>query len=343
MSVLDHYDYVLPDHCIARYPSDKRDHSRLMLLPRAGGDPTDAIFHELVDALAPGDLLVANDTRVIPARVMARRPTGGKAELLVLQLGADGAPSRALARPAKKLKPGMRLTLDRGGEAEVIAHLEAPGEVLVHFDEPVMQALERAGDMPLPPYLSRPAEPSDAERYQTVFANHPGSAAAPTAGLHFTEDLLARLGASGVGFATVTLHVGLGTFRPLTPEDVARGTLHEERWWVSDATVDAIERTKAAGGRVIAVGTTSARTLESATPDGAHVPVADSGSTRLFIQPGYRFKCVDGLITNFHLPRSSLLMLVAALCGRERLLSAYEHAITNDYRFYSYGDAMLLL
>lgn len=339
MSSLDDWDYVLPDASIARHPTDRRDASRLLVLPR-DGDVSHRRFADLTDLLQPGDLLVANDTRVLAARLRGRRPTGGKAELLVLE---PGEPARALARPAKKLRPGLRIELDRGGWAEIVGPAEAPGEVYVRFDAPTEVVLERAGEMPLPPYLGRAAEAEDAERYQTVYAEHPGSAAAPTAGLHFTPALIDALGERGVGFATVTLHVGIGTFRPLTAEDVERGSLHAERWIVSPETAQAIARTRQRGGRVIAVGTTSTRTLESATPEGARVPEAGRGETRLFIRPPYTFRCVDGLITNFHLPRSSLLMLVASICGRQRLMSTYELAVAQGYRFYSYGDAMLLL
>jgi len=342
MSTLDSWDYDLPDDRIARYPADRRDASRLLHLPLGGGPAEHLQFQDLRDRLRPGDLLVGNDTRVLAARLRGRRPTGGKAELLVLEVGEG--PVRALGRPAKKLRPGTRIALDGGGHATIVGPAEAPGEVRVTFDEPVLSVLDRAGEMPLPPYLGRQAEAQDRTRYQTVYARDPGSAAAPTAGLHFTRALLDQLAQAGVGFATVTLHVGLGTFRPLTEQDVARGTLHAERWWVPGITERAITRTREQGGRVIAVGTTSARTLESATPDdGRRVPRAGSGETTLFIQPPYAFRCVDGLITNFHLPRSSLLMLVASLCGRQRLLAAYQEAVARNYRFYSYGDAMLLL
>jgi S-adenosylmethionine:tRNA ribosyltransferase-isomerase len=338
---LDDWDYDLPDDRIARYPADRRDASRLLTLPRDGEPFGHHRFHELPSLLRPGDLLVANNTRVMAARLFGRRPTGGRVELLVLELG-DG-PVRALARPARKLAPGTPVALHGGGTATIVGEAEAPGEVRVSFDRPVAEVLEAQGAMPLPPYLRREAEAGDRQRYQTIYAEVPGSAAAPTAGLHFTPELLDALRHRGIGFATVTLHVGIGTFRPLTEDDVARGTLHREWWRLPEDTARAVREARAAGGRVIAVGTTSARTLESASPDRATGPLAGEGETDLFIRPPYTWKGIDGLITNFHLPRSSLLMMVACLCGRERLLAAYREAVARDYRFYSYGDAMLLL
>lgn len=286
-------------------------------------------------------MLVANDTRVMAARLFGRRATGGRVELLVLE--AVSGPVRVLARPARKLKVGEQVQLDGGGAATILGPGDAPGQLLVQFDAPVDQVLEQQGQMPLPPYLGRAGEADDRERYQTVYAGPLGAAAAPTAGLHFTRELIDRLGELGVGFATVTLHVGLGTFRPLTDVDIARGTLHSEVYSVPETTAELLREARTQGGRVIAVGTTSARTLEAATPYGEVSPCAGSGVTDIFVRPPYDFRSLDGLITNFHLPRSSLLMLVAALCGRDRLFSAYSEAVTQGYRFYSYGDAMLLL
>ncbi|MFK7930005.1 MAG: tRNA preQ1(34) S-adenosylmethionine ribosyltransferase-isomerase QueA [Myxococcota bacterium] len=341
MSFLDAWDYELPDDLIARYPTSRRDHSRLMELPINGGPLVDRRFDALASRLAPGDLLVVNNTKVLPSRVFCRRPTGGKAELLVLD--AESSPARALARPAKKLVPGTILELDGGGQARVVGRGHAPGEVLVEFGRPTQDVLNEIGEMPLPPYLRRDSEQADRDRYQTIYAAHAGSAAAPTAGLHFTPEVFAALKERGVGVAEVTLHVGLGTFRPLTDEDVERGSLHHEVYDVPESTSLAVRDTRRSGGRVVAVGTTTARTLESATPDGAECPAPGAGTTTLFIRPPYAFKAVDGMITNFHLPRSSLLMLVASLCGHSRLRDAYAHAIKQGYRFYSYGDAMLLL
>jgi S-adenosylmethionine:tRNA ribosyltransferase-isomerase len=338
---LDDWHYDLPDDRIARRPADPRDASRLLVLPLDGGPPRHRIFRELGAELRAGDLLVVNDTRVVPARLVGRRATGGQAELLVLSF--DDRVATALARPARKLRPGDRVTLPDGTEVEIRGPGDAPGEVILGFPEDPDAVLERVGRVPLPPYLGREDDAEDRARYQTVYAGSPGSAAAPTAGLHFTERLLDELTAAGVGLAQVTLHVGLGTFKAITAEDVARGTLHAETWAVPHDTAAAVARTRAAGGRVVAVGTTTVRTLESATPPGARNPEPGSGSTELFLAPPARLRAVDALITNFHLPRSSLLMLVACLCGRERLLRTYEHARDAGYRFTSYGDAMLLL
>lgn len=274
------------------------------------------------------------------ARLRARRASGARVEILILHPGPG--PVRAMVRPLKRMKTGERLTLSDGTGVRLAARLDG-GEVLLDFESDPVRVMERLGEIPLPPYLGREAQPSDQERYQTVYAKTLGSAAAPTAGLHFDAELLDNLRRRDIGFATVTLHVGVGTFRPLRPEDLDRGALHEESWAVSEETAQVIAATRHAGGRVIAVGTTSARTLESATPRGASVPVPGSGATTLFIRPPYRFRALDGLITNFHLPRSSLLMLVAALMGRDRLLETYQHAISRGYRFFSYGDAMLVL
>jgi S-adenosylmethionine:tRNA ribosyltransferase-isomerase len=338
---LDAWDYDLPADRIAVRPAEPRDHSRLMVVPREGGEVLHRRFYEIESLLRPGDLLVANDTRVWAGRIFATRPSGGRVELLVLS--RRGERVVALARPARKLKPGDVLDLGDGLTAAVEGAGTAPGEVLLTFSEPLEDVLARVGHVPLPPYIQRPDDRADKERYQTVYAKEAGSAAAPTAGLHFTEELLGRLAAAGVGFGTVTLHVGIGTFRPLEESDVARGTLHREQWRIRPDLCELIYETRRRGGRVVAVGTTSARTLESATPPGSRVPVPGAGETDLFIKPPYEPRCIDGLITNFHLPRSSLLMLVATLCSRDRLFQAYEVAIRESYRFYSYGDAMLLL
>lgn len=338
-SALDRWDFDLPSDRIARHPTARRSGSRLLVLDGAA-PPADRLFSDLPGQLREGDLLVANDTRVMAARLRARRQTGGAVELLLLDPGPG--PVRALVRPLKKLKDGESLTLEDGSAATLLDRSEG-GLARLEFERHPADVMAETGAAPLPPYLGRDAEETDDERYQTVYAGPLGASAAPTAGLHFDEPLLAVLREAGIGWATVTLHVGLGTFRPLREEDIERGRLHAEPWSVPEATVRAIEDTRARGGRVIAVGTTSVRTLESATPAGAHVPAAGSGTTDLFIQPGYAFRTVDGMITNFHLPRSSLLMLVAAKIGRERLFATYAHAIERGYRFYSYGDAMLLL
>lgn len=334
---LDDWSYELPDACIARHPVTPRDAARMMTVPRGEGALGHRHVRDLADLLEPGDLLVANDSKVMPARLSATRATGGKVEVLVLS-AANVTP--CLLKPARRLKRGEVLEAP-GGRIVIEALPDAEGIARVRL-EPDALALLESGAMPLPPYLGRDAEPEDLERYQTVYSGPLGSSAAPTAGLHFTPDLLERLGSRGVGFTTVTLHVGIGTFRPLRPEDVARGELHPEWWQVSEAASAAIAQTRAKGGRIIAVGTTSTRVLESAVQADGTVP-AGAGETRLFVQPPYTPRAVDGLLTNFHLPRSSLMMLVATLCGRERLLAAYRTAVSEGYRFYSYGDAMLLL
>lgn len=337
---LDDWDFDLPPERIARRPADRRTDARLLIVGLPDGSPRHAHVSALPEVLRPGDLLVANDSRVMRARLAARRATGGAVELLLL--GAGPGEVDALARPARKLRRGDRLRIEGAGSVEVVAEA-VDGIVRLRFDEDPAAVMERCGRLPLPPYLERDADAEDDVRYQTVFADTLGSSAAPTAGLHLDRDLLAALGERGVGFATVTLHVGLGTFRPLRDEDVAQGELHPEVWTVPPATAEAVAATRARGGRVIAVGTTSARALQSATPPAATLPAAGSGTTRLFLRPPDRPTAFDGLLTNFHLPRSSLLMLVATLCGRERLLSAYAEALRAGYRFYSYGDAMLLL
>ncbi|TNE89165.1 MAG: tRNA preQ1(34) S-adenosylmethionine ribosyltransferase-isomerase QueA [Deltaproteobacteria bacterium] len=339
LSDLDHWDFHLPEDRIARRPAATRTGSRLLHLPLDGGPFGHRQFTELPELLEPGDLLVGNDTRVMAARLEARRESGAKVELLVLEPGPGVV--RALGRNIRRVKPGDRLLLAGGGEARV--HAVDGGEVAVSFDAPVAEVLERQGAMPLPPYLQREADEADAERYQTVYAGPLGAAAAPTAGLHFDENMLAQLADRRVGFATVTLHVGLGTFKPLQEEQLQEKRLHEERFSIPEATARAIADTRARGHRVIAIGTTTTRALEASTPAGATSPEPGPGATQLFLAPPDRVTAIDGLITNFHLPRSSLLMLVACLCSRERLLSAYGEAITSGYRFYSYGDAMLLL
>lgn len=337
------WSFDLPDELIARYPAPERALSRLMRLPLEGGPPVHHTFRDLPDLLREGDLLVANNSRVMAARLFASRPGGGRTELLVLSPGDPDdpdAPVDVIVRPARKLKAGMVLALE-GGRRATVREPPVDGIARISFEGSVRAAMEDGGAMPLPPYLGREADSSDRERYQTIFAGPLGSCAAPTAGLHFDDAVLAALAAKGIALRTVTLHVGIGTFRPPRPEDLERGELHSEPYEVPEQTASAVAETRARGGRVIAVGTTSARTLESAAaPDGTLR--AGAGETRLFIRPPYRFRAIDGLLTNFHLPNSSLLMLVGALIGRERALSAYAEAVRDRYRFYSYGDAMLL-
>ena len=333
---LHRWHFELPEDRIARFPPEHRDGGRLMLLPERGYE--DRQIRDLDGLLKAGDLLVVNDTKVLHARIHARRATGGAIEALLL--GAGPGPVQAMLRPARRLKVGE--VLDAGQGSLTLLGRADGGAWLVECSPEPLELMERVGEIPLPPYFQRKPDPADRERYQTRFANEAGAVAAPTAGLHLSDSLVDRLRAKGVQIATVTLHVGAGTFRNLRPEDLERGELHPERYRISVETAGAIAECRARGGRVIAVGTTSTRTLESCS-DGKGGVLAGEGSTRLFIRPGFKFQVVDGLLTNFHLPGSSLLMLVGALVGRERLLDAYRHAVQAGYRFYSYGDAMLLL
>jgi len=344
---VDDFDYDLPEERIAQAPLDERDASRLMLLHRRAGAPRHHRFLDLPSLLAPGDLLVVNDARVIPARLRGRKTaTGGRVELLLVE-PTGGNAWRALGRSSKGLPVGTQLQI-AGGEAEVIED-EGGGSYLVRFDrapEALLDALESGeGEMPLPPYIHRgegPAPVDDRVRYQTIFASTPGAVAAPTAGLHFTPRVLDALRAHGVSVAQVTLYVGPGTFLPVRVENVEEHRMHTERYEVSEETAGAIARTRERGGRVVCVGTTSLRTLEAAAAADGTVH-AGPGRTDLFVRPGYELRVAQGLLTNFHLPRSTLLMLVSALTGRERLLDAYREAVAERYRFYSYGDAMLVL
>ena len=333
---LHRWHFELPEDRIARFPPEHRDGGRLMVLPDQGLQ--DRQIRELDQLLEPGDLLVVNDTKVLHARVHARRKTGGAVEALLL--GAGPGPVQAMLRPARRLRVGEVLDVDQG--SLTLLERADGGAWWVKCDPEPLELMERVGEIPLPPYFQRKPDLADRQRYQTRFAAEAGAVAAPTAGLHLSDALVSRLRSKGVEIATVTLHVGAGTFRNLRPEDLERGELHPERYRISQKTAQAIAACKARGGRLVAVGTTSTRTLESCA-DGQGGVVAGEGSTRLFIRPGFEFQVIDGLLTNFHLPGSSLLMLVGALVGRQRLLSAYEHAVQSGYRFYSYGDAMLLL
>lgn len=340
-AVLDGYDFALPRDRIAQHPPAERDGARMLVLPRSG--PGDARVHaavrDLPRWLASGDLLVLNATRVLPARLRGHKASGGSAEALLLDAepGRPGA-YRALVRCGGRLRPGLKLALG-GLDAELTDLLE-DGEVRLVF-APDADPYAR-GEMPLPPYIARDAaDPDDVARYQTVFAREPGAVAAPTAGLHLSEPLLGALAERGIERAEVVLHVGAGTFRPIGARELRAGQLHAERYALPQATVEAIARARSRGGRVVAVGTTVARVLETCAAQGELA--AGAGETRLFLRPGDRFRAVDALLTNFHLPRSSLLMLVAAFCGRERILAAYEDAVRQGYRFFSYGDATLIL
>jgi S-adenosylmethionine:tRNA ribosyltransferase-isomerase len=337
---LDDFDYHLPPECIAQAPLAERSASRLLVM--SGGALCDRAFVDLPDLLAPGDLLVMNDTRVLHARLFGKKDSGGQVEVLVERVSGDDE-VLAQVRASKSPKPGSRLLLEEAFEAEVLGREGEFYRLRFHAEAPTdaVELLERHGRLPLPPYIERAAASADEERYQTVFARERGSVAAPTAGLHFDAPLLERLRARGVGIAHVTLHVGAGTFQPVRVHDLSEHRMHREHYHVPQATAEAIAATKQRGGRVVAVGTTTLRTLESAAnPDGA-VKVG-AGETVLFVTPGYAFKVVDLLVTNFHLPKSTLLMLVSAFGGLEPIRAAYRHAIATGYRFFSYGDAMLI-
>jgi S-adenosylmethionine:tRNA ribosyltransferase-isomerase len=347
------FDFVLPPEQIAQAPLPRRDEARLYVLDRAGGAQHRQVrdLPDLLAELSPERaLLVVNDTKVLPARLRGKKPTGGRFELLLVEpLASDDGLShwRALGGASKPIRPGP-LALDGAG-APACAVIENAGEYLeIVLDVPpagVERVLQRIGEVPLPPYIHRekgtPAPVDDVQRYQTVFARAPGAVAAPTAGLHFTPELLATLEARGIERATVTLHVGPGTFAPLRSDDVDGAVLHAERYEVPESTADAIARARAEKRPVVAVGTTVVRTLETVASEDGTVR-AQTGSTQLFVKPGHRFRAVDAMVTNFHLPKSTLLMLVCAFAGQERVLAAYRDAVERGYRFYSYGDAMLI-
>jgi len=335
------FDYELPSEFIAQTPVEPRDASRLMVADQKSGSLRHAFFNQLGEFLQQGDILVLNETRVIPARLFARKiPTGGRVELLLLRR-QDALTWEALVG-GKGVAPGKRVAVEDGPIAEVVA-LVGGSRRLVRFAEPLEPYLVKIGHVPLPPYIHAPL--ADPERYQTVYARLPGSAAAPTAGLHFTPGLMERLQSQGISFAQIILHIGLDTFAPVTEEVPGEHKIHTEWCQLDKEAAEAINQARRAGGRVIAVGTTSVRTLESAARlAGAGEVVAPfEGSTDLFILPGYQFRAVDAMVTNFHLPRSTLIMLVSAFMGRENILAAYETAKQNGYRFYSFGDAMLIL
>lgn len=333
--------YELPEELIAQTPIEKRDHSRLMRIDKISGDIKHMHFYELPKLLSAGDCLVLNDSRVIPARLFGKRESGGAVEVVLLTDRGDKT-WECLTRPGKKTEPGTRLTFGDGELSATVIEKAAGGNRLIKFDYEgiFLEILERLGKMPLPPYIK--AELSDSERYQTVFSRESGSAAAPTAGLHFTKELLKELEEKGVNIAYITLHVGLGTFRPVKAENIEDHEMHSEFYVISKETADKINRTKSQGGKIIACGTTSCRTLESCCGDDGLIKES-AGWTDIFIYPGYRFKCIDGLITNFHLPESTLIMLVSALAGRENIIRAYELAIEESYRFFSFGDATIIL
>lgn len=335
------YYFDLPQELIAQDPLEDRSSSRLLVLDKVSGGVSHHVFREIADFLEPGDCLVLNNTKVIPARLLGEREgTGAHVEVLLLKRHEKDV-WETLVKPGKKCRPGTRLTFGGGLlKAEVLETVEE-GNRLIRFayDGIFEEILDRLGEMPLPPYITHRLQ--DRNRYQTVYARQEGSAAAPTAGLHFTEELLQRIQSRGVRIAYVTLHVGLGTFRPVKEENILEHHMHSEYYQVSAEAADMINDTKKNGGRVVCVGTTSCRTVESASEESGRV-VAGSGDTQIFIYPGYRFKVLDALITNFHLPESTLIMLVSALAGRENVLNAYREAVRERYRFFSFGDAMLI-
>jgi S-adenosylmethionine:tRNA ribosyltransferase-isomerase len=343
MRVAD-FSFNLPEELIARYPKENRSSSRLMTLDGNSGEISDSTFTDILSQVNPGDLLVFNNTRVIPARLFGQKSSGGKVEVLVERLLDD---KRFLAhiRASKSPKVNTEILLENKVNATMVARHGALFELQIDSDDNVLQVLEDVGHMPLPPYIDRPDEESDKERYQTVYNEKPGAVAAPTAGLHFDNALLAQLKDKGVDFAFVTLHVGAGTFQPVRVDEIADHIMHAEYVEVSAEVVEQITNTKANGKRVIAVGTTSVRSLESAAKasiKNGHPLKAFYGDTDIFITPGYQFEVIDALITNFHLSESTLLMLVSAFAGYENIMTAYQHAVTEKYRFFSYGDAMLL-
>ncbi|MFT5634922.1 MAG: S-adenosylmethionine:tRNA ribosyltransferase-isomerase [Cognaticolwellia sp.] len=343
MRVAD-FSFDLPEELIARYPKANRSASRLMTLNGNDGVCKDETFTDLIAHVEAGDLLVFNNTRVIPARMFGQKASGGKLEVLVERL-LDEHRVLAHIRCSKSPKPGSEILLEGKVKATMVARHDALFELKFHGEQSVLSILDEVGHMPLPPYIDRPDEDSDRERYQTVYNEKPGAVAAPTAGLHFDDELMAQLKAKGVDFAFVTLHVGAGTFQPVKVDEIADHVMHAEYVEVPPSVVAQIEQTKANGGKVIAVGTTSVRSLESAAKIAKEQGKNFSefyGDTDIFITPGYEFQIVDALITNFHLSESTLLMLVSAFAGYENIMAAYQHAIAQQYRFFSYGDAMLL-
>ena len=332
--------YDLPEELIAQTPLEKRDTSRLMVLDKCTGEVKHKHFYDIIDYLKPGDCLVMNDSRVLPARLLGHRPTGGAVEVLLLK-DCGNKCWECLCKPGRKMQVGNEVIFGNGELKARVTEVKEDGNRVVEFDYQgiFLEVLERLGKMPLPPYIK--AELADQERYQTVYSREVGSAAAPTAGLHFTNELLEKIREKGVNTAFVTLHVGLGTFRPVKAENILEHHMHAELCMMSAETAAILNQTKAEGGRIICVGTTSCRTLESlVNEDGSFAE--KSKWTEIFIYPGYRFKAMDGLITNFHLPESTLVMLVSAFAGRDHVLAAYEEAVKERYRFFSFGDAMLI-
>lgn len=334
------FHYEIPEELIAERPCAQRSGSRMLCLGPAAGALADRYFTELPDLLRPGDLLVFNDTRVIPARLLGAKASGGKVEVLVERI-MDDHHALAHVRASKAPKPGTRLVLEGALEARVHGRQDDLYELEFAGAKTVAALLEAHGHIPLPPYIKRADVPADRARYQTIYARSPGAVAAPTAGLHFDHDVMARIEARGIDTAFVTLHIGAGTFQPVRAADVNDHVMHHEYYEVGESVCNKIHAVRRRGGRVVAVGTTVVRSLESATPAGG-LPVPGRGETDLFITPGYKFRCIDALLTNFHLPESTLLMLVCAFAGYDTVMAAYRHAVSAGYRFYSYGDAMFI-
>ena len=333
--------YDLPEELIAQTPLEKRDASRLLVLDRQSGELEHKRFFDIINYLQPGDCLVMNDSRVLPARLLGNRPTGGAVEVLLLR-DLGNKKWECLCKPGRKMQVGSEVVFGNGELTATVTDIQNDGNRVVefHYEGIFLEVLDRLGKMPLPPYIK--AELQDRERYQTVYSREVGSAAAPTAGLHFTEELLEKIRQKGIKTAFVTLHVGLGTFRPVKAEKISDHHMHSELCMMSKETAEILNQTRTEGGRIICVGTTSCRTLESLAKDDGTFE-AGSKWTEIFIFPGYQFKAMDGLITNFHLPESTLVMLVSAFAGRENVLHAYEEAVKEKYRFFSFGDAMLIL
>lgn len=344
---IDDFDYTLPQELIAQRPSEQRDICRLMVLNREKGSVDHKRFYDILDYLQPGDCLVMNNSKVLPARLFGEKAgTGAKIEFLLIKR-LEGDRWETMVKPGKRLKPGDSVSFGENFSAKILDYGEDGTRIVEFFYEGIfMERLEELGKMPLPPYIERESTAEDRDMYQTVYCKEEGSVAAPTAGLHFTEELLKKAEAKGVRLAYVTLHVGIGTFRPVKCENVEDHHMHFEEYEVDEKTAQMINDTILAGGRIVSVGTTSTRTLESAAYmdeiSGTFLVKAGAGSTGIFIYPGYQFKVVEALITNFHLPKSTLLMLISALYNREQILKAYEIAVTEKYRFFSYGDAMLI-
>ncbi len=348
---IDEFDYNLPEELIAQYPSKERDKCRLMVLNREDGSLSHEMFYDIIEHLREGDCMVFNSSKVIPARLFGEKlGTGVKVEFLLIKRLGDSDKWETMVRPGRRLKPGDRVAFGEGSnqiEAEIISYGDGGTRIVkFYYDGIFMERLEELGKMPLPPYIDRESEEEDKEMYQTVYADKPGSVASPTAGLHFTEELLEKVKAKGVKLEFVTLHVGIGTFRPVKVENIEDHKMHFEEYSISEETADSINASILSGNRIISVGTTSTRTLESAAykdeKTGKFLIKSGGGSTGIFIYPGYKFKIVNALVTNFHLPKSTLIMLISALYNREKILEAYEIAVKEKYRFFSYGDAMLI-